>query len=381
MKVLLTGGAGFIGSHIAVELLQGGFEVVVVDNYSNSDVSVNDKIKEAALTPASNQVSGPDHNNYPLFTNHYSLESDLPITFYYGDCRDGLFMDQVFREHEIDAVIHLAGLKAVGESVAKPLEYYDNNIGSTLVLTQCMRDHGVKKLIFSSSATVYSGDNTVPLTEESKTGNCTNPYGWTKYMIERMLIDIAAADPEWSIVLLRYFNPVGAHPSGLIGENPNGIPNNLMPYICRVAKQCARDKVHGAEKEENTPYNYLSVYGNDYDTPDGTGVRDYIHVVDLAQGHVAALSYLYRMVGAQPINLGTGHGYSVLDMVSAFERVNGVNVPYKIVARRPGDLATVYADPSKAAKELLWQAQFSLEDMVRDCWHYISNSDGGKDNN
>ena len=352
MKVLLTGGAGFIGSHIAVELLQGGFEVVVVDNYSNSDVSVNDKIKAAALT-AMDKEDGFDDK----------------IVFYYGDCRDGLFMDQVFREHEIDAVIHLAGLKAVGESVAKPLEYYDNNIGSSLVLTQCMRDHGVKKLIFSSSATVYSGDNTVPLTETSKTGNCTNPYGWTKYMIERMLMDIAAADPEWSIALLRYFNPVGAHPSGLIGENPNGIPNNLMPFICRVAK------ANLASDASNSPYNHLSVFGNDYDTPDGTGVRDYIHVVDLAQGHVAALSYLYRMTGAQAVNLGTGQGYSVLDMVSAFERVNGVKVPYKIVERRPGDLATVYADPAKAAKELLWHAKFNLEDMVRDAWRYIVESD------
>jgi len=379
MKVLLTGGAGFIGSHIAVELLQGGFEVVVVDNYSNSDVSVNDKIKEAALTLYSNQGSGTDHNNCSLSTVHCPLvESDLPITFYYGDCRDGLFMDQVFREHEIDAVIHLAGLKAVGESVAKPLEYYDNNIGSTLVLTQCMRDHGVKKLIFSSSATVYSGDNMVPLTEESKTGNCTNPYGWTKYMIERMLMDMAAADKEWSIVLLRYFNPVGAHPSGLIGENPNGIPNNLMPFICRVAKANLTPESEAVltPNSSNSPYGYLSVFGNDYDTPDGTGVRDYIHVVDLAQGHVAALSYLYRMTGAQPINLGTGHGYSVLDMVSAFERVNGVKVPYKIVARRSGDLATVYADPNKAAKELLWQAKFGLDDMVRDGWKYINKEQG-----
>jgi len=379
MKVLLTGGAGFIGSHIAVELLQGGFEVVVVDNYSNSDVSVNDKIKEAALTLVSNPVSEPSS----VIPQPSSL--DDKITFYYGDCRDGLFMDQVFREHEIDAVIHLAGLKAVGESVAKPLEYYDNNIGSTLVLTQCMRDHGVKKLIFSSSATVYSGDNTVPLTEESKTGNCTNPYGWTKYMIERMLMDMAVADKEWSIVLLRYFNPVGAHPSGLIGENPNGIPNNLMPFICRVAKANLTSESEAVltpnaqlltPNSSNSPYGYLSVFGNDYDTPDGTGVRDYIHVVDLAQGHVAALSYLYRMTGAQPINLGTGHGYSVLDMVSAFERVNGVKVPYKIVARRPGDLATVYADPNKAAKELLWQAKFGLDDMVRDGWRYINKEQG-----
>ena len=348
MKVLLTGGAGFIGSHIAVELLCGGFEVVVIDNYSNSDVSVNDNIIKAAA--ASGAKGEP-----------------LPITFYYGDCRDGLFMDQVFREQEIDAVIHLAGLKAVGESVERPLDYYDNNLGSTLVLTQCMRDHGVKKLIFSSSATVYSADNQMPLVETSRTGNCTNPYGWTKYMIERMLMDIAAADKEWSIVLLRYFNPVGAHSTGLIGENPNGIPNNLMPFICRVAKA----NTHPLNTDTNNPYTHLNVFGNDYETADGTGVRDYIHVVDLAQGHVASLSYLYRMTGAEAINLGTGRGYSVLEMVSAFEKVNGVKVPYKIAPRRSGDLATVYADPKKAEEKLLWRAKYGLEDMVRSAWGYI----------
>ncbi|MBQ0108403.1 MAG: UDP-glucose 4-epimerase GalE [Phascolarctobacterium sp.] len=339
MKVLLTGGAGFIGSHTAVELLAGGFEVVVVDNYSNSDVSVNDRIIKAAEWQISQQ----------------NLPSPLPITFYYGDCRDGMFLDAVFKEHEIDAVIHFAGLKAVGESVEKPLDYYDNNLGSTLVLLNVMKDHGVKKLIFSSSATVYDQDNKMPLDENAKTGNCTNPYGWTKYMIEQILKGVANSDKEWSIVLLRYFNPVGAHASGLIGEEPNGIPNNLMPYICRVA-------IGKLPK--------LNVFGNDYPTPDGTGVRDYIHVVDLAQGHVASLSYLYRHTGAEAINLGTGHGYSVLEMVKAFEKVNNVKVPYEITARRAGDVATVYANPEKAKKELLWEAKLGLEDMVRDAWGY-----------
>ena len=342
MKVLLTGGAGFIGSHTAVELLAGGFEVVVVDNYSNSDVSVNDRIIKAAEWQISQQ----------------NLPSPLPITFYYGDCRDGMFLDAVFKEHEIDAVIHFAGLKAVGESVEKPLDYYDNNLGSTLVLLNVMKDHGVKKLIFSSSATVYDQDNPVPLDENAKTGNCTNPYGWTKYMIEQILKGVATSDKEWSIVLLRYFNPVGAHASGLIGEEPNGIPNNLMPYICRVA---------------NGKLPKLNVFGNDYPTPDGTGVRDYIHVVDLAQGHVASLSYLYRHTGAEAINLGTGHGYSVLDMVKAFEKVNNVKVPYEITGRRAGDVATVYANPEKAKKELLWEANLGLEDMVRDAWRYAGH--------
>lgn len=342
MKVLLTGGAGFIGSHTAVELLAGGFEVVVVDNYSNSDVSVNDRIIKAAEWQISQQ----------------NLPSPLPITFYYGDCRDGMFLDAVFKEHEIDAVIHFAGLKAVGESVEKPLDYYDNNLGSTLVLLNVMKDHGVKKLIFSSSATVYDQDNKMPLDENAKTGNCTNPYGWTKYMIEQILKGVATSDKEWSIVLLRYFNPVGAHASGLIGEEPNGIPNNLMPYICRVA---------------NGKLPKLNVFGNDYPTPDGTGVRDYIHVVDLAQGHVASLSYLYRHTGAEAINLGTGHGYSVLDMVKAFEKVNNVKVPYEITARRAGDVATVYANPEKAKKELLWEAKLGLEDMVRDAWGYAGH--------
>ncbi|MBQ0066991.1 MAG: UDP-glucose 4-epimerase GalE [Phascolarctobacterium sp.] len=345
MKILLTGGAGFIGSHTAVELLSSGFEVVVVDNYSNADVSVNDRIIQAAKWQIKNFGEKPKTDN-----------DVLPITFYYGDCRDGVFMDSIFREQEIDAVIHFAGLKAVGESVEKPLEYYDNNIGSTLVLLNVMKDHNIKKLIFSSSATVYSADNQMPLDENSQTGNCTNPYGWTKYMIEQILQGVATADKEWSIVLLRYFNPVGAHASGLIGEEPNGIPNNLMPYICRVA----------AKKLPK-----LNVFGNDYPTKDGTGVRDYIHVVDLAKGHVAALSYLYRHNGAEAINLGTGQGYSVLDMLNAFEKVNNVKVSYEITARRAGDVAVVYANPSKAKKELLWEAEMGLEDMVRDAWGYM----------
>lgn len=358
MKILLTGGAGFIGSHTAVELLAGGFEVVVIDNYSNSDVSVNDRIVQAAKWQIFKQKD-----------NKEKIDIDkLPITFYYGDCRDGAFLDSVFRENEIDAVIHFAGLKAVGESVEKPLAYYDNNLGSTLVLLNVMKDHNVKKLIFSSSATVYSADNKMPLDENSKTGNCTNPYGWTKYMIEEILHDEAAADKEWSIALLRYFNPVGAHASGLIGEEPNGIPNNLMPYICRVA---AAQVSEVSGRDLGKEYQKLKVFGDDYPTKDGTGVRDYIHVVDLAKGHVAAVSYLYRHSGAEAINLGTGQGYSVLDMVQTFAKVNDVPVPYEIAGRRAGDVAEVYANPAKAKKELLWQAELGLEDMVRDAWKYM----------
>lgn len=358
MKILLTGGAGFIGSHTAVELLAGGFEVVVIDNYSNSDVSVNDRIVQAAKW----QIAQQKDEKLKIDTDN------LPITFYYGDCRDGMFLDSVFRENEIDAVIHFAGLKAVGESVEKPLAYYDNNLGSTLVLLNVMKDHNVKKLIFSSSATVYSADNKMPLDENSKTGNCTNPYGWTKYMIEEILRDEAAADKEWSIALLRYFNPVGAHASGLIGEEPNGIPNNLMPYICRVA---ARQGLGIRGQDLGKDYQKLKVFGNDYPTKDGTGVRDYIHVVDLAKGHVATVSYLYRHSGAEAINLGTGQGYSVLDMVQTFAKVNNVPVPYEITGRRAGDVAEVYANPAKAKKELLWQAELGLEDMVRDAWKYM----------
>ncbi|MBR2484063.1 MAG: UDP-glucose 4-epimerase GalE, partial [Oscillospiraceae bacterium] len=271
--------------------------------------------------------------------------------------------DRILDAHkDIDCCIHFAGLKAVGESVSMPLEYYDNNLNSTVTLCEALRDHGVKNIVFSSSATVYSGDNEVPLREASRTGNCTNPYGWTKYMCEQILRNTAFSDKEWGVVLLRYFNPIGAHKSGLIGEDPRGIPNNLMPYISQVAigrREC------------------LSVFGNDYDTHDGTGVRDYIHVVDLARGHVAAIDYMRTHKGENVFNLGTGTGYSVLDMVKAFERVTGQKVPYKIVDRRPGDLATVYAEPAKSAEELGWKAEYNLDDMCRDTWNWQSKNPRG----
>ena len=335
MNVLVTGGAGYIGSHTCVELLEGGHSVVVVDNLCNSNPVSLDRVRE---------LTGKN------------------LKFYEGDVRDEGLLRRIFAETEIDCVIHFAGLKAVGESVAKPWEYYDNNLNSTLVLTKVMKDVGVKKLIFSSSATVYSGDNEMPLRESSRTGNCTNPYGWTKYMTEQILSGIANADGEWSVALLRYFNPIGAHISGRIGEDPRGIPNNLMPYITQVAVG-------------RRPY--LSVFGNDYDTPDGTGVRDYIHVVDLAKGHAAAVNYVAAHHGCEVFNLGTGVGYSVLDMVNTFIRANGVDVPYKIVGRRPGDLATCYADPGKSAALLGWKAEKTLEDMCRDSWRWQSNNPMG----
>jgi len=364
MKILLTGGAGYVGSHICVELLLGGFEVVVVDNYSNSKPDVQERICQVVKGQwKENNQSHKDENVY---------QQSLPLTFYFGDCRDGYFLNDVFREHEIDAVIHLAGLKAVGESLEKPLDYYDNNIGSILVLLQVMKDNNVKNLIFSSSATVYSSDNKLPLTEYAKTGNCTNPYGWTKYMIEQILMDVAKSDAEWNIALLRYFNPVGAHPSGLIGEDPNGIPSNLLPYICCVAKNNCDEKVflNTGCKEKNV-FDKLKIFGKDYDTLDGTGVRDYIHVVDLAQGHVAAISYLYRHKGLDIFNLGTGRGYSVMEMVRTFQQINGVNVPYEFTSRRNGDIASVYANPAKAKKELLWEAKLDLTNMVRDAWNFV----------
>ena len=282
--------------------------------------------------------------------------------FYEGDVRDEALLRKIFAENEIAAVIHFAGLKAVGESVAQPWRYYDNNLNSTLVLTKVMGEAGCKKIIFSSSATVYSGDNEMPLRETSRTGNCTNPYGWTKYMTEQILSGMSHADPEWSIVLLRYFNPIGAHESGTIGEDPRGIPNNLMPYITQVA----------IGRRE-----FLSVYGNDYDTHDGTGVRDYIHVVDLAKGHVAAVKYATANLGCEVFNLGTGTGYSVLDMVKAFEEANDLKLPYKIVDRRPGDLATCYADPTKSAEKLGWKAEKNLVDMCRDSWRWQSQNPMG----
>ena len=337
MKVLVTGGAGYIGSHTCVELIESGYTPIVVDNLCNSSAKSLERVKE---------ITGQD------------------ITFYQGDVCDEALLDAILSEHEVICAIHFAGLKAVGESVAMPLEYYRNNLLSTLTLCKVLGKHGVKKIIFSSSATVYSGDNEMPLRETSKTGNCTNPYGWTKYMGEQILRDIAKADGEWSVVNLRYFNPVGAHKSGLIGEHPNGIPNNLMPFI----SQTAIGKRH-----------HLNVFGNDYPTHDGTGVRDYIHVVDLARGHVAAIKYLLSHTGEGVFNLGTGTGYSVLDMVKAFESANGVSVPYEIADRRPGDLATCYAEPAKSREVLGWQAQFDQNDMCRDSWNWQSKNPNGYD--
>ena len=335
MKILVTGGMGYIGSHTCVELLNLGMEVVVVDNLSNSNPEVLNRLE--------------------------TITGKRPA-FYELDVCDEEALSKVFDQHNIDCVIHFAGMKAVGESVAIPEKYYSNNLGSTLTLARVMAKHNVKKIIFSSSATVYSGDNEMPLRESSKTGNCTNPYGWTKYVGEQILRDIAFADKEWSVVLLRYFNPIGAHHSGLIGEDPKGVPNNLMPYISQVA-------VGRREK--------LSVFGNDYDTHDGTGVRDYIHVVDLAKGHVAAISYACQHTGTEVFNLGTGTGYSVLDMVKSFEKVNGVAVPYEITPRRPGDLATCYADPAKSREGLGWSAEKTLDDMCRDTWNWQKNNPKG----
>ena len=337
MNVLVTGGAGYIGSHTCVELIETGHTPIVVDNLYNSSPKSLERVKE---------ITG------------------VEVKFYEGDVRDEALLNRIFDENEIGAVIHFAGLKAVGESVAKPLAYYDNNLISTMVLARVMGNRGCKKIIFSSSATVYSGDNEMPLRETSKTGNCTNPYGWTKYMCEQILRDIAFADPEWSVVLLRYFNPVGAHKSGKIGEHPNGIPNNLMPFISQTAI--------GKRKQ-------LSVFGNDYDTHDGTGVRDYIHVVDLAKGHVAAVDYMQSNKGEAVFNLGTGTGYSVLDMVKAFETANGIPVPYVIADRRPGDLATCYADPTKSREVLGWTAKHDQTDMCRDTWNWQSQNPNGFD--
>ncbi|MCA0207481.1 MAG: UDP-glucose 4-epimerase GalE [Proteobacteria bacterium] len=328
MKILLTGGAGYIGSHVAAALVAEKHEVVCFDNLSNSDASVMDRLEAITGTAV------------PLVE---------------GDIRDGDALRRVMREHAIEAVIHFAGLKAVGESVAEPIKYYDNNVRGTLSLLEAMRDCDVKTLVFSSSATVYGQPQYLPLDENHPT-SATNPYGRTKLMIEEMLADVAAADPEWRIAILRYFNPVGAHDSGLIGENPNGIPNNLMPFISRVAA--------GRLAE-------LSVFGDDYDTPDGTGVRDYIHVVDLAGGHVAALDAIAK--ADQPLstwNLGTGTGYSVLDMVEAFERVNGVPIPYRIAPRRDGDVASCFASPERAARELGWSAARDLDAMCSSSWNF-----------
>ena len=335
MSILVTGGAGYIGSHTVVELYNAGYEAVIVDNLSNSSRESLKRIEEL---------------------------TGRQIKFYEADIRDRQAMDRIFEENKFDSVIHFAGLKAVGESTVKPIEYYDNNIGGTLTLVQSMRDHGVKNIVFSSSATVYGDPAFVPITEECPKGVCTNPYGWTKSMLEQILTDMQKADKEWNVILLRYFNPIGAHKSGRIGENPNGIPNNLMPYITQVAIG---------------KLDHLSVFGNDYKTHDGTGVRDYIHVVDLALGHVKAIKKLEDNPGTRVYNLGTGTGYSVLDLVNAFEKVTGVKVPYVITARRPGDIDACYADATRAKNELGWEAQYGIEDMCRDAWNWQSKNPNG----
>ncbi len=334
MTILLTGGAGFIGSHTYVELTNAGHEAIIVDNFYNACEEVVHRLE---------RITGKH------------------VRLYDADVCDREALDRIFSENAIDAVIHFAGYKAVGESVVKPLEYYRNNLDSTLTLCEAMRARKVTRLVFSSSATVYGKAEKMPLTEDMPTG-CASPYGWTKYMIEQILRDVTHANPDWAVALLRYFNPVGAHESGLIGEDPVGIPNNLMPYITQVAT--------GKLKE-------LNVFGNDYPTKDGTGVRDYIHVVDLAKGHVAAVEYLAKHTGCEAINLGTGVGYSVLDIVNTFSRVNGVPIPYRIAPRRAGDIATCYADATRAHTLLGWHAEKTLDDMCRDSWRWQSQNPNG----
>lgn len=331
MKILVTGGTGYIGSHTAVELLNSGYEIVIIDNFSNSKSDVLDKIK--------------------LITNK-------DFKFYEGDVCNKDLLRKIFNENEIDAVIHFAGYKAVGESVKKPIMYYRNNIDSTLSLIEVMNEFNCKKIVFSSSATVYGNPTTLPIKEDFPLST-TNPYGSTKLMIENILRDLYISDNDWSIALLRYFNPIGAHVSGLIGENPKGIPNNLMPYIVKVA---------------NKELDELSIFGNDYNTPDGTGVRDYIHVVDLAKGHIKAIEKILKDKGIDAYNLGTGIGYSVLDLVTTFERVNNIKVPYKITDRRPGDIASCYADSSYALEKLNWKAEKGIEEMCRDSYNFVLNS-------
>ena len=336
MSILVSGGAGYIGSHTCVELIQAGYEIVVADNLVNSSEESLRRVEK---------ITGKK------------------VPFVKTELCDEAQVEALFAQYpDIDAVIHFAGLKAVGESVAKPLEYYTNNLVNSLVLLNAMRRHGVKYFVFSSSATVYGDPASVPIREDFPTGGTTNPYGTTKAFTERILEDCCKADPELNVALLRYFNPIGAHPSGLIGEDPNGIPNNLLPYVARVAA--------GKLKE-------LSVFGDDYDTPDGTGVRDYIHVVDLAKGHLAALKYIETNKGSEAVNLGTGNGTSVLEIVRAFEKASGRKVPYRIVARRPGDIATCYADPRKAEEKLHWHAEKNIDDMCRDGWHFQEMQEKG----
>lgn len=333
--VLLAGGAGYIASHTAIELMEAGYDVISADCYYNSKPEVWNRVEK---------ITGVKVKNYDV------------------DVCDIEALDKIFAENQIDAVIHFAGYKAVGESVAKPMMYYENNITSTFALVKTMQKYGCANIVFSSSATVYGMQKTMPLVETMPTGPCTNPYGWTKLMNEQILMDFAKADDNLSVVLLRYFNPVGAHKSGLIGEDPTGIPNNLMPFISQVA----------VGKREQ-----LNVFGNDYNTPDGTGVRDYIHVVDLAKAHVKAIDYAFEHKGSEVFNIGTGVGYSVLDMVKAFEKVNNIKIPYVIAPRRPGDVDECYADSSKAAKMLGWKAEKTLEDMCADTWNWQKNNPNG----
>ena len=335
MNVLVTGGAGYIGSHTCVELLEAGHQVIVLDNLYNASEEALNRVRE---------ITGK------------------PVKFYKGDIADAPLLEKIFEEDKPDVCIHFAGLKAVGESVEKPLEYYQNNIAGTLNLLLVMRKYNMKNMIFSSSATVYGDPAFVPITEECPKGQCTNPYGWTKSMMEQIMTDVQKANPDMNVILLRYFNPVGAHESGRIGEDPKGIPNNLMPYISQVA-------VGKLEK--------LGVFGDDYDTPDGTGVRDYIHVVDLAKGHVKAINYIFSNPGLDVINLGTGVGYSVLDMVKAFSKACGKEIPYEIKPRRAGDIAMCYADPAKAAKVLGWKAEKGLDEMCADTWRWQSQNPNG----
>lgn len=337
MTILVTGGAGYIGTHTVVELLNNGSDLVILDNLSNSSVTALERVE---------QITGKS------------------VTFYQGDILNKPFLQKLFTDHDIESVIHFAGLKAVGESVEQPLRYYENNVTGTIVLCQVMAEFNVKNIVFSSSATVYGDPASLPITEDFPTG-ATNPYGQSKLMVEHVLADLHHSDPSWNIARLRYFNPVGAHHSGLIGEDPNDIPNNLMPFITQVA----------VGKREQ-----LSVFGNDYDTVDGTGVRDYIHVVDLAVGHLRALDKLRTKPGLVTYNLGTGHGYSVLEMVAAFEKASGTEIKYQLVARRAGDIAACYANPDKAQTELNWQATHTIDDMAQSSWHWQSSNPNGYSN-
>lgn len=338
MKILVTGGTGYIGSHTCVELLTEGYEVVIVDNLYNSSEKVIERI---------NEITGKD------------------VIFYKTDIRNYDAMNSIFLKEKPDAVIHFAGLKSVGESVSKPLEYYENNICGTLNLCKVMRENACNNIIFSSSATVYGEPKFIPITEKCPKGVCTNPYGWTKHMLEQILTDIHTSDPDWNVILLRYFNPIGAHKSGKIGEAPNGIPNNLLPYVAQVA----------VGKLE-----YVRVFGNDYDTPDGTGVRDYIHVVDLAKGHVNAVNKIKENPGIKIYNLGTGKGYSVLDVIKAFSKACGRDIPYRIVERRIGDIAICYSDASLAKKELNWEAKLGIDEMCADSWRWQLQNPNGYEN-